>query len=1509
MSQLEIAIVGMAGCFPNAPSLDQLWSMILEGKSGLAQVPAHRWPPNYFDPQSSHPARFYANRGGFIDEARFEALRFKVMPRAARGAEPDQLMALQICAEALEDAGYAALKGEEGSRGRAFDRSKVQVILGRGGYIGPGMNSLNQRVRTVEQIIELARTRRWEDEESLARLAERLVQEHRPFGPDSAIGLVPNLCASRVADRLGLGGAAYTLDAACASSLLAVDQGCTALRLGRADMALVGGVHLVHDLTFWSVFSQLGALSRSGEIRPFDKGADGLLIGEGVGSVLLKRLEDALEDGDRIYAVIHGVGVSSDGQAGSLMNPDSHGQRTALEAAWEGLDRAQIGLIEAHGTGTPTGDAVELRSTLDFLGERGGAVGLGSIKSNIGHAMPAAGIAGMIKASLAIYHGIKPPTLNVSQPHPALEGSRLQLLTDAQAWDDEQRLAGVSAFGFGGINAHVALGQSPTYSPLRPKPARLSERSVLWCIAGRTQEELASRLLAYASGDDPPINRLLQSGEGAYRVALLDPTIQDLLNASELVRSGKNRSGRHGLWINSTGEGFANESSLTTSAEKGISSADKIVLMFPGVEALFSPRVDDLSIRHGLSAPTLFPPERIEERGVSVLRLGLLLKKCFDHFGISARHILGHSVGEWTGLIASGFLKEEEIEPFIAGLDPEGLHIPEVAFIAVGASQARVEPLLSTLSDFDQIAFSHDNCPHQCVLCVPLEMSSRVIDTLTGAQIIAQELPFRSGFHAPCFAPYANELTQYLNQLTLAQPQATLWSATLVAPYPTEAEELFELCGRHLVETVRFRELTERLYDEGVRIFIQLGTGSLGSFVSDTLRGKPHRVLEAHSDRHSGWSQWLNLAASLFAEGFDLELAHLKPRGERRADAMLLNLGPDPLLVRETSPSPKPLATKERSVTPLEDREDHAKLDLPISQRVTSQQEIAREFMGRVEPSSLWGERPSDVGTQLGEATSPSPLVSSVDPQTSEQVWSATWKLDLENHPYLFDHCFFRQPDDWLELSDRFPVVPMTLSIQWVMEVAQQIADERSLGRVIGVREVRAAKWIEVDPAEELEVQARLSSSGVVKVELIGHLTALIELSLSPPVAPSITWGPAPLEEPCPISAQQIYQDRWMFHGRAYQGIVEVSGLSPQGIRGLIRHEGTPGALLDNVGQLFGFWVMLTQREDRVVMPVRLERLKLYGPPPPRGAIIRCAVQITSVQKREVSANMALWIGDRVWATLEGWRDWRFETSGSLWALMRYPERQLYCQPLYSHQEWALSLATGVSGAASSREFLVGRCLNHRERQEYRALNLKRQRDWLAGRIAAKDAARAMIWSRDPRPIFPVELELVASREGVAPCFEKSGSRGLRGAELSLSLAHCSGIAVGAASSSGRSIGIDIERVEARDESWCQSAFSSRDLECLAGAPPDQELLTAMWTAKEAVAKRVKETAQGAGLGSPKRWSIIKWSSGGAIHLEGIEIKQSGTALVNTPDGDEVKVYWWIFISDSKLWALSVSVE
>jgi acyl transferase domain-containing protein len=381
------------------------------------------------------------------------------MPSSIEGGEPDHFLALRVAYEALEDAGY--LHGP-------IDRSRVSVILGKGTYVNPGYANLLQHGVVVDQTIRILQSLHPEHTPAeLEVIKQELKAALPPFNAEMSPALVPNIVTGRIANRLDIMGANFTVDAACASSLIAVDLAMQDLLSGRCDMALAGGVHGSTPPVTLMLFCQLNALSRSGRIRPFDQEADGVVLGEGVGIVVLKRQSDAERDGDSIYALIRGVGTASDGRALGLMAPRVDGQELALTRAYTStrIDPETVGLIEAHGTGTPLGDLTEIQALSRVFGPRRGALpscAIGSVKSMISHTLPAAGIAGLIKTALALHHRVLPPTLHCDNPHPKLELEKTPFYVNSEprAWihgGRAPRRAGVNAFGFGGINAHAVM--------------------------------------------------------------------------------------------------------------------------------------------------------------------------------------------------------------------------------------------------------------------------------------------------------------------------------------------------------------------------------------------------------------------------------------------------------------------------------------------------------------------------------------------------------------------------------------------------------------------------------------------------------------------------------------------------------------------------------------------------------------------------------------------------------------------------------------------------------------------------------------------------------------------------------------------------------------------------------------------------------------------------------------------------------------------------------------------
>ena len=413
---VPVAIIGIGCLFPGAEDLSAYWANIRDRRDAIAEVPATHWrPDDYFDPDPKAPDRTYARRGGFLTPVDFPPLDFGIAPNNLEATDTTQLLGLLVARQALDDAGYGP--------GRDFDRDRVSVILGVTG--------------TLELVIPLGARlghpiwrRALKDAGVADDTAEIVVRgiagSYVGWQENSFPGLLGNVAAGRIANRLDLGGTNCVIDAACASSLGALNLALLELASGRCDMALTGGLDTFNDIFMYMCFSKTPALSPTGDARPFDAAGDGTILGEGLGVLVLKRLEDARRDGDRVYAVIRGVGTSSDGKGGAVYAPSASGQARALRRAYQlaGVSPATVELVEAHGTGTKVGDATELAALTEVYREaraEGTWCALGSVKSQIGHTKAAAGAAGLIKAALALYHKVLPPTIKVTRP---IEGPR-----------------------------------------------------------------------------------------------------------------------------------------------------------------------------------------------------------------------------------------------------------------------------------------------------------------------------------------------------------------------------------------------------------------------------------------------------------------------------------------------------------------------------------------------------------------------------------------------------------------------------------------------------------------------------------------------------------------------------------------------------------------------------------------------------------------------------------------------------------------------------------------------------------------------------------------------------------------------------------------------------------------------------------------------------------------------------------------------------------------------------
>lgn len=449
-SREAIAVVGMACRFPGSPDARAYWDTIVQSKVCFRAIAEDRWPHALF--QQKDAASSYAGKMGAIDGIHdFAPEMFQLPPRRAAAMDPQQRLLLELTHAAIEDAGYAV---------RPLPNERTGIFVGSSVVEHRQLATMRLQAR---QLFNGA----WGNVAPLSpEYQDRAVESLPRIDEYTMVGNLGSMLPSVVAQAFDLRGPAFSADAACASSLVALHQAVLNLRAGCCDVAIVGGAYLALVPDNLVLFSRIGALSRSDDCRPFDVNADGFVLGEGAGVVILKRLGQALRDGDRVQAVLRGVGVSSDGHGAGPMTPRLEGQRAALEAAWRDADISPntLGYVEAHGTATVVGDGTEISALRAELGPDVRCA-LGSVKANIGHTMSAAGMAGLIKTVLALTHKTLPPQPSIQTLRSELDPSVSSIFVprEPQPWTttaNVPRRAGVSSFGFGGTNAHAVLEEA-----------------------------------------------------------------------------------------------------------------------------------------------------------------------------------------------------------------------------------------------------------------------------------------------------------------------------------------------------------------------------------------------------------------------------------------------------------------------------------------------------------------------------------------------------------------------------------------------------------------------------------------------------------------------------------------------------------------------------------------------------------------------------------------------------------------------------------------------------------------------------------------------------------------------------------------------------------------------------------------------------------------------------------------------------------------------------------------
>lgn len=1386
MKKTDVAVIGLSCVFPGAEDAHTFWQNIINKVDSTQLAPADRIDPVHFSDATSPVDRFYCQRGGFISDYEFDPTAFGILPLAVEGTEPDHLLTLDLVQKALEDAGVF-------QKGTSLE--KTGIIIGKGNYTGPGATRAIEIVRTGEQISSLLQELLPQVSSADIEKVKHAFQERKGrFAADTAMGLIPNLVASLVANRFNLGGAAFTVDAACASALIAVDHAVQELNRGRCDMVIAGGVHTGQNAAFWSIFAQLGALSHQQQIKPFSRDADGLLIGEGCGFVVLKRMEDAVRDQDKIYAVIKGVGVSSDGNGTSVMSPSVKGQLKALQQAWinADLDEKQIGYLEAHGTGTPLGDKTELQTLAQFFTkeETTQAAGIGSVKSNIGHAMPAAGIAGLIKTCLALHHDTLPPTLYCENPIADMEQTRFAPVQEPKSWSKTglPKVAAVNAFGFGGINAHVVL-----------EGYDMPKKDRVLVLARPTHEELLSAL----KNND---NRV---GEGDYRIALFDPTPERIEKATKIVAKNNPWRNKQDIWYTNT---------------PLLKDGGKIAFVFPGLDGLAKGEVDSVSRYFGLTEPIETEGEGLLSDALGIFNKCSILDNALKKLGIVPDMNAGHSLGEWLAGYSSELAEVNSVKALIDVLNPETFELKDSRFIAIGAGIDAVKPFIDAIPN---LYISNDNCPNQVILCGSNAALDELVPLLKSKQIFHQILPFQSGFHSPFIADKLDVILAGMEKAQFQQTKIPLWSATTLEPYPADQDAIRKLSAEHLVQPVRFRELTDKLYEEGAKFFIQIGTGGLIGFIDDTLKGKAFSTIASSVATRSALAQLQRVVAALFVEGKTVALDFLEVQNQSKKSSgkgIKLQLG-SPIIrdfkeIQNLAQSFE--MPKQNTVSAAVAKTGH-----PLVQAF--QENITDMIRMQEEVLTLFQNRP--------EITVPRPVVSRA---SVSKNFSKLLHVTLDTHPYLIDHSLLRQPKGWTNVSDMEPVIPMTMIFEQLAEIAQA---EIPGTRVHKIMNVSVFQWMNVAKPFEKTVKGEWRSNNHAYLDIENFANAEVLLASSAPAVPAFNLAIGDLL-PIERTPEEIY-DKHMFHGELYQGITEISAVGTKGIVGKIKGNGGKGSLLDNAGQLFGLWLQLTLTKDRIAFPVKIRDIEFFGDMEDQDGIFECTCILTELNEEFAIADIILKKDGKVWCAITGWQNRRLEIDEPLWNVSMSPlhnrlAEEIAPEVFFFHQAYT---------RVASWDFILKRYFNQTEKQYHQQLFPNKRKEWMVSRVAVKDAVRNLLREKKNHPCFPITFEIRKDEVG------KPYLIGDVTEDIHISLAHKEKDAVGIARQGGP-VGIDMEIMEERSSGFYDLIFTDHELTLLKNR--DQaEWTTRFWVAKEAYGKFL-----GTGLkGNPKAFEIT--------HIEG----------------------------------------
>ena len=927
-----IAIVGVGAILPDAPDAEAFWQNVTGGRYSISEVDPRRWDPDlYYDADPHAPDRTYSKIGGWVRDWRWEPLAWHlpIPPTVSEAMDDAQKWGVACTRMALADYGWPE---------RPLDLERTAVVLGNA-MAGEHHYLTSMRLSFPELARELAGTPTYAGlpADARAAIASELHANVEAWLPptteDTMPGELGNCLAGRIANLFNLRGPNFVVDAACASAMAAMDASIEGLVEGEFDAVLTGGIDRNMSAATFIKFCAIGALSGTGT-RPYRDGADGFVMGEGAGLMLLKRLADAERDGDRIYAVVRGIAGSSDGRGKGLTAPNPIGQKLAVERAWakSGLTPDACGLIEGHGTSTRVGDVVELTALAEVFAGAGlapGSVPIGSVKSNIGHLKGAAGAAGLLKAALSLHHKVLPPSLGGEPPNPNLDwsASPFAINTELRDWEapgGAPRVAGVSAFGFGGTNFHAVLeeyvpgrfpsgGNGSIAVPAEIPDTRPNRRAAAAppAGAGGTKAPLRGALVLGAA-DDAGLAAQLRAIDGAAAPAIVPPDPQ-ALRAPERIAidygDGAELQAKAALALKALEGGGAGawKALRARGIFRGSGPAPKLAFLYTGQGSQYANMLAELRAVEPIVAATFAEADEVmrplldgralsdvifvdpgDEAAVAqataelmrteitqpaVLTVDIALTRLLAAYGIEPEIVMGHSLGEYGALVAAGVL------PFTQALEAVSARGHEMASLdlgdpgamaAVAAPPEAVEAVIAQTDGY--VVLANVNSSQQVVLGGATQPVHDVVARLQEQGHQAMTLPVSHAFHTEIVAPASEPLRTTLRRLDIAPPRIPVVAnvdGELYPDGPDAVDRIIDILGRQVASPVQFVAGLRTLWAQGARVFVETGPKrALQGFASDVLGDDD--ALNLHTNHpKSGDLPSFNIAlCGLYAAGY-----------------------------------------------------------------------------------------------------------------------------------------------------------------------------------------------------------------------------------------------------------------------------------------------------------------------------------------------------------------------------------------------------------------------------------------------------------------------------------------------------------------------------------------------------------------------------------------------------------------------------------------------------------------